>query len=55
MNDFTVDELRVIMRALNLFSRQDVDDKDIELADELFIKVDNIRDELIMKGGYTDD
>ena len=47
--EFTVDELRVIMRALSKFSRLAVSSADSDIADNLFERIDRHRDELIMK------
>lgn len=51
---FTVDELRVIMRALNKFSRTAVSDADSKVADELFSRIDKERDAQIMNQDTKD-
>jgi len=47
--EFSIDELRVIMRALSKFARTSTSQVEADVADDLFYRVDKHRDELIMK------
>jgi hypothetical protein len=47
--EFTVDELRVIMRALSKFARTAVQERDSQIADDLFFRIDSHRDHMIME------
>ena len=50
MMEFTIEESRILMRALLKFSRTAVQQSEADIADALFDRVDNYRDDLIIKG-----
>lgn len=47
--EFTVDEMRVMMRALSKFARTAVQEQDEKVADDLFYRIDKERDRMIMR------